>query len=268
MPHALVMRTAGTNCDAEMVRGFALAGASVELVHMDRLIESPDRLEGADIIAFPGGFSHGDDIASGRIMAVKARERLWQPLHDAADRGVLMIGACNGFQVLVQIGLLPGPDNGQWPTQRPSQTLALAHNIGGSFVDRWTGVAVPANSVCVWTAPWRLGYGEDELMLPSAHGEGRLVAASDALLDRLESSGQVALKYRDNFNGSARSIAGICDRSGRIFGLMPHPERYLDWTRHPFWTRLGDRGARETPGLAMFRAAVNAAAQTPRPCNL
>ncbi len=263
MVRALVIRTAGTNCEAEMVRGFALAGAGVDLVHIDRLIENASPIERADLIGFPGGFSHGDDIASGRILAMKIRENLWQPLRAAADRGTLMIGACNGFQVMVQVGLLPGPTPGErTPPARPEQELALAHNVGGSFVDQWTRVEVPANSVCVWTAPWREGYGEDELMLPSAHGEGRLVARSEAVLDRLETTGQVALRYRENFNGSARSIAGVCDATGRIFGLMPHPERYLDWTRHPFWTRLGPREGRQTPGLAMFNAAVAAATGT------
>jgi phosphoribosylformylglycinamidine synthase len=263
MVRALVVRTAGTNCEAEMVRGFALAGAHVELVHVDRLLEDAGAIRATDLIGFPGGFSHGDDIASGRIMAMALRERLWEPLRLAAERGVLMVGACNGFQVLVQVGLLPGPGVGEaWPAQRPEQELALAHNIGGSFVDCWTGVNVPADSVCIWTAPWRTGWTDEELVLPSAHGEGRLVARSDEFLDRLEARGQVALRYRENFNGSARGIAGVCDTSGRIFGLMPHPERYLDWTRHPSWTRLGPRDGRETPGLAMFRAAVAEASAT------
>ncbi len=264
MVRVLVIRTAGTNCELEMVRGFSLVGAQVELVHVDALVAEPTRLDQAHMIGFPGGFSYGDDIASGRILAMTMREKLWPALRDAAQRGVPMIGACNGFQVMVQLGLLPGPDQGEaWPEVVEEQSLALAHNDHGRFVDRWTRVEVPTESVCIWTAPWREGFDKDELMLPSAHGGGRLVSASSHILDRLARRGQVALRYADDLNGSVRSIAGVCDTTGRIFGLMPHPERYLDWTRHPFWTRLERRDGRDTPGLAMFRAAVEAAATQP-----
>jgi len=264
MPRAVVIRAAGTNCEQEMVRGFQLAGAETELVHVDRLIAHPKLLDEADLLGFPGGFSYGDDVASGRILAMKIREGLWPQLRAAAERGVPMIGACNGFQVMVQVGLLPGPAPGQtWPTPPPVQTIALAHNIGGRFVDTWTRIETPRESVCIWTSPWKAGFSPDELMLPSAHGEGRVVASSPELLDQLAERGQIALTYQENFNGSQRSIAGLCDATGRIFGLMPHPERYLDWTRHPFWTRLGDRAGRATPGLEMFRAAVNVLAVQP-----
>lgn len=264
MPRAIVIRTAGTNCDQEMVRAFQLAGAEVDLVHVDRLIENPVQLGQADLIGFPGGFSYGDDIASGRILAMKIRERLWGRLRDAAERGVPMIGVCNGFQVMVQVGLLPGPPPGEsWSETAPAQTLALAHNEGGRFVDRWTSVHVPEHSVCVWTSAWKSGYDDDELKMPSAHGEGRIVSASNELLDQLEARGQIAVSYCENFNGSQRAIAGVCDVGGRIFGLMPHPERFLDWTRHPYWTRLADRGGRATPGAAIFRAAVDAVVAQP-----
>jgi phosphoribosylformylglycinamidine synthase len=264
MVRVLVIRTAGTNCEREMVRGFELAGAAVQLAHVDALTADPAVLDRAQVVGFPGGFSYGDDIASGRILAMRLRERLWPALRAAAERGVLMLGACNGFQVMVQLGLLPGPPPGEpWPDTPPPQTLALAHNAGGRFVDRWTRVAVPDTSVCVWTAPWRDGYDADEMMLPSAHGEGRLVARDPAVLDRLEARGQVAVRFVEMLNGSARGIAGLCDPTGCIFGLMPHPERYLSWTRHPFWTRLERRDGRDTPGLAMFRAATEAAATQP-----
>lgn len=261
MVRVLVIRTAGTNCEQEMVRGFELAGAQVDLLHVDVLAASPALVDRAQMIGFPGGFSYGDDIASGRILAMTLRERLWPALREATARGVPMIGACNGFQVMVQLGLLPGPSSGQaFPVRPPPQTLALAPNVNGRFVDTWTRVEVPPESVCVWTQAWRDGFDRDELMLPSAHGEGRLVATDPSVLDALEARGQVALRYVDALNGSERSIAGVCDVTGRIFGLMPHPERYLDWTRHPFWTRLERRNGRDTPGLAMFRAAVEVAA--------
>lgn len=267
-PRALVIRTAGTNCDAEMCRAFEVGGARAELVHVDRLIAEPRRIEAFDLIGFPGGFSYGDDIASGRILAMKLRDRLWEPLRAAAARGVPMIGACNGFQVMVQVGLLPGPDDGRWDEAAgPERSVALAHNAGGRFVDRWVGVRANVDSPCVWTKPL-VGIpaerARETLVLPIAHGEGRFVAASEVVLSGLRERGQVALTYIDNPNGSTDDIAGICDVTGRIFGLMPHPERYLEWTLHPFWTRLAPtaRGG-ETPGAMMFRAAVEASRMSP-----
>jgi len=260
-PRALIIRTAGTNCDAELVRAFELAGAASELIHIRALIDDPARFDAFDLIGFPGGFSYGDDVASGRILAMQARERLYPALRAAADRGAAMIGVCNGFQVLVQVGLLPGPGKGEaWPEgAAPAARVALGENEPPRFVDRWVGVEADGDSSCVWTRGL-LGYDHrDQAMLPVAHGEGRFIPEDQATLDRLIEHGQVALRYRDNPNGSAGDVAGICDASGRIFGLMPHPERYLDWNRHPFWTRL-DRTAcpERTPGLAMFVGAVEA----------
>jgi phosphoribosylformylglycinamidine synthase subunit PurQ / glutaminase len=273
MPRALVVRAAGTNCEQEMLRGFALGGAIPELWHVDALIADPSRLEAFDLIGFPGGFSFGDDIASGRILAMKLRERLYPALRGAIERGCPMIGACNGFQVLVQVGLLPGPMRGMpWPVDPPppAQQVALSDNKDARFQDRWVGVAYEPESVCVWTkgladasTPSQL---EDRDLLPVAHGEGRLVAQDDGVLDALERHGQVVLRYRENYNGSSRAIAGICDASGLVFGLMPHPERFLSWHHHPYWTRL-DAGVRETvtPGLMMFRNAVSASWNRARP---
>ena len=272
MPTALVIRTAGTNCDAEMCRGFELAGAAVKLIHVERLIDDPSPIHSADLIGFPGGFSHGDDVASGRILAVKLRERLYPALRDAARRGVPMIGVCNGFQALVQVGLLPGPAAGQgWPElAAPAQTVALTHNADARFTDRWVRIRPEPASPCVWTRSlsvlWNEATRDAELLdaamtLPIAHGEGRFVTASPAVLSSLIAGAQIALTYVDNPNGSTADIAGICDPSGRIFGLMPHPDRFLDWTLHPWWTRL-DRAitSREAPGLLFFKDAVAAAA--------
>ncbi len=313
MPRALVIRAAGTNCDGELCRAFRLGGAEPDLVHLDRLIAEPSRLERYDLVGFPGGFSYGDDVASGRIFAVKVRERLWGPLRALLERGVPMIGVCNGFQVLVQVGLLPGPAKGEaWPVEAPPrQTAALTDNAGARFIDRWVRVAPEAGSVCVWTRGLEgtghraQGTGEekvqsskfkvqtdiadrvlsvvgangagadahrsaltthasDVMMLPIAHGEGRFVTASPEVMRELEANGQVALRYIDNVNGSEGAVAGVCDASGLVFGLMPHPERYLEWNRHPFWTRLpGEVRAGETPGLRIFRNAVEAAARVP-----
>ncbi|MFN0134421.1 MAG: phosphoribosylformylglycinamidine synthase subunit PurQ [Phycisphaerales bacterium] len=267
MPRALVIRAAGTNCDAEMLRAFALAGAEPSLLHLDALCREPDRLDDFDLVGFPGGFSFGDDVASGRIFAMRVRERLWPALRRAIDRGTPMIGACNGFQVMVQVGLLPGPASGvPWPSdQPPAQSVALTDNIGGRFVDRWVSM-IPETSPCVWTRHLADAFRDrpDALQLPVAHGEGRLVCDSSLTLDLLTAGNHIALRYADNYNGSQAAIAGLCDASGLIFGLMPHPERFLDWNRHPFWTRLDPHTRRgDTPGLVIFKSAVEAAAKMP-----
>ncbi len=259
-PRALIVRTAGTNCDAELCRAFERAGATPDLVHVRTLMADPARIDGYDLIGFPGGFSYGDDVASGRVLAMQMRERLYGSLREAVERGVPIIGVCNGFQVMVQVGLLPGPEaGGAWPTDAaPPQTVALTDNVPPRFRDEWVRVEADPASPCVWTRGLLDAHPDGAMMLPIAHGEGRFVAQDRATLDALAGNGQVALRYVDNPNGSTGNVAGICDASGRVFGLMPHPERYLDWTRHPFWTRL-EAGARSgpTPGLAMFAGAVD-----------
>ncbi len=259
-PLALVVRAPGTNCDAEMLRAFRLAGADAELVHLDALVDDPAILERAHLLGFPGGFSYGDDVASGRVFALRLRQRLYPALRAAAKRGVAMIAACNGFQIIVQAGLLPGPTDGEFPASPAEQQVSLTFNEGGRFIDRWCGVQYDASSVCIWTRDLaRAGLTGPASMLPIAHGEGRFVARDAGVMAGLKSRGMIAVRYAkgDNPNASEDDVAGICDATGRIFGLMPHPERFLDWTRHPFWTRLtADERASDTPGLAMFRGAV------------
>ncbi len=262
-PRAIVIRTAGTNCDAEMVRAFELSGARVDLMHVDRLIADPSALASWHIIGFPGGFSYGDDVASGRVMAMRLRLRLYPALRDAARRGVPMIGVCNGFQTLVQLGLLPGPADGAWPEDEPPrQTCALTDNAGARFIDDWARIEVTSGSPCVWTRDLcdpdlPAEARDDVLRLPLASGEGRFAPESEDTLRTLESRGQIPLRYVDNLNGSIGAVAGVCDVTGLIFGLMPHPDRYLDWTLHPFWTRLSPAIRRgDTPGLRLFRNAV------------
>lgn len=285
MPSALVVRAAGTNCEIEVCHGFELAGARPDLVHVDALIAEPERVDAADVIAFPGGFSYGDDVASGRIFAMKLREKLYPALRRAAERGVPMIGICNGFQVLVQVGLLPGAEASRslsplrsndsspagsvegaiWPESPPRQMVALSQNKDARYVCRWVPVQYERESVCLWTRgladAWSGEEAKDVQVLPVGHGEGRLATMFHDVMPSLERQGQVAVRYLDNYNGSEGAVAGICDPSGRIFGLMPHPDRYLSWTRHPYWTRLS-HGVRQgdTPGLRMFRNAVEALA--------
>jgi len=244
-PTTLILRTAGTNCDRELAHAFALAGAATETIHLHRLIDEPTLIERFDLIGLPGGFSYGDDIAAGRILANRLRHQLLGPLRDAVTRGVPMIGICNGFQVLVKLGLLPDPVHAK-------QTATLADNTCGRFVDRWVGQLAVPDSVCIWTR------GLEAFELPVAHGEGRFFAPPD-VLDRLEANGQVALRYAEgeNPNGSERGIAGVCDPTGVVLGLMPHPERFTDPTHHPAWTRRGEAWLNQSPaGLRFFRNAV------------
>ena len=244
-PKTLIIRTAGTNCDAELAYAFEQAGATTQTIHIARLIEEPGLIASFDLIGFPGGFSYGDDIAAGRILANRLKHRLLAPLQDAAQRGVPMIGICNGFQVLVKLGLLPFP-------AEPTQVCTLADNTSGRFTCKWGPVVEDESSVCIWTK----GLGAFDL--PIAHGEGRFTGPAE-LINQLKSNGQVALRYAPgaNPNGSDDDIAGICDPSGMIFGLMPHPERYVTATQHPQWTRQGEGFLSQTmPGLKIFENAV------------
>jgi phosphoribosylformylglycinamidine synthase len=256
-PSALVIRTAGINSEVELCRAFTLAGAKVELLHLDHLIKDPTQIRGFDLIGFPGGFSYGDDISSGRIMAMHTRQKLLPELIAAADRGVPMIGICNGFQVLTQIGLLPGLDADR------SASVALCENTSGRFQDDCVAIEPNPDSPCIWTRDLveraSAQGDEPELLMTIGHGEGRFVTKNNAVLEQLRGNHQIALRYRDDVNGSVDRVAGICDPSGRIMGLMPHPERMLDWNRHPYWTRL-PRSVRESPapGLGMFISAVEA----------
>jgi len=253
---ALVITAPGINCDGELAHAFEAAGARAERVLLSALARDPSRIASADLIGLPGGFSFGDDIAAGRIMGALMRREVYPALRDAVARGVPMICPCNGFQIAVQAGLLPGPASAAWPADAAPASVALLQNQGARFVDRWTRVEIPAATVCVWTRGLDCDAPDD--MLPSAHGEGRFFTDS-ATMERLEVGGQVALRYSrdENFNGSMGAVAGICDPSGVVFGLMPHPERWTRWTQHPTWTRIpADQRQREPLGLRMFRQAV------------
>ena len=245
MPTTLIIRTAGTNCDRELAHAFEQAGSETQTLHLNRLIEQPSLIDQFDLIGVPGGFSYGDDIAAGRIFANRLRHRLLEPLQSAVARGVPIFAPCNGFQVLVKMGLLPDP-------QVATQTVTLADNHTGRFVDRWVSIQANADSPCIWTQ------GLDTFDLPIAHGEGRFTAPSE-VIERLNSQQQIALRYAgDNPNGSVADIAGICDPTGMVLGLMPHPERYTDPTHHPQWTRQSSDVLTQTaPGLRFFQNAVN-----------
>lgn len=269
-PKTLILRTAGTNCDQETAYAFERAGATTEAVHVNRLLQQPSLLDGFQLLAVPGGFSYGDDIAAGRILANQIAHHLSDAFRRFVETGRPVIGVCNGFQVLVKTNLLPGDLAGH-----TGQTCTLAHNDNGRFVDRWVDLA-PRESRCVWTkglasTPTLPDSSAPALLhLPVAHGEGKFVPIDDAVRRALWDNGQVVLTYAkadgspaggsfpENPNGSVDDVAGVCDASGLVFGLMPHPERYVDPVQHPAWTRQRQAGAlpREGQGLALFRNAV------------
>lgn len=250
----LVLTGYGINCDRETANAFERAGSQATRVHLNDLIENTVQLNSAHILAVPGGFSFGDDIASGRVLANRLRYQLGNPLQQFVADGKLVIGICNGFQVLVKMGLLPSISGNL------TQEVTLTHNDSARFEDRWVWLDCDPDSKCVWTL------GMDRMELPIRHGEGKFVATSQDFIDELQSRGCIALRYAKakggsanghypaNPNGSMDDIAGICDRTGRVFGLMPHPEAFLDRTNHPRWTR--EELPEEGQGLAIFKHAV------------
>lgn len=255
-PRTLILRTAGTNCDQETAHAFRLAGADAEFVHVNRLLADPSIVGQFQLLALPGGFSYGDDVAAGKILANQINHHLRDAFRSFVDAGKPVIGVCNGFQVLVKTDLLPGDLGG-----RAGQTATLAHNDSGRFIDRWVNLAAKPGR-CVWTEGLPPVFA-----LPIAHGEGKFVPADEAVRKALWANGQVALVYAkadgsdakgktpDNPNGSTDDIAGVCDASGLVFGLMPHPERYVSPFQHFAWTRERTPPT-EGIGLAFFRNAV------------
>lgn len=253
-PRAIVLRTAGTNCDMETKHAFELAGAAARLAHINWLSASEAPLADCQILAIPGGFTYGDDVAAGKVLAVELMHSMREHLQNFILGGGLVIGICNGFQVLVKTGLLPDARF----LSSAERDITLTHNESGKFEARWVKLRAPHNTVCAFAEP-----GE-ELELPVAHGEGRLAARSSAVIRRLIDAGQVVYRYAgsrgglpcypEDPNGSVDNIAGICDGSGRVFGLMPHPERFVVFHQHPRWTR--DKRSGEGDGLRLFRRAV------------
>ena len=255
-PKVLILRTAGTNCDAETDTAFQLAGAETALVHIQNLISDKVNLTDYQILAIPGGFSYGDDIAAGILLAIEMKHKLTDMLNRFVADGKLVIGICNGFQVLVRTGLLPGMSSSDSSTPEMTQRTTLAMNTSARFECRWVDLETQ-KSPCVFTEGVK-----PRVYLPVAHAEGRFTAPTD-VLGELEANHQVVFRYAEseypsNPNGSDADIAGICDATGRIFGLMPHPERFLTKWNHPRWTRLADNTASEEgDGLVIFKNAVN-----------
>ena len=249
-PRVLVLRAPGTNCDRETAFAFEQAGGLAEIFHVNRLLENPQLPASYQILCIPGGFSYGDDVAAGRILGNQIRHHLQESLAEFKAAGKLVLGICNGFQVLIKSGLLLADDD-----QGPPATLTW--NASGRYEDRWVELAATSHA-CVFLQ------GIESLYLPVAHAEGKFVARDAESLAALDRAGQLVLRYGTaaelatafpaNPNGSQASVAGICDETGRVFGLMPHPERHIDPTHHPRWTR--EPGKSVGDGLCLFQNAV------------
>jgi len=261
---ALVLTGFGLNCDLETAYALTIVGADVEKVHLNLLAQREKRLADYRIFVVGGGFSWGDDHGAGVIMGMRLKHRMGDDLQAFVASGGIVIGICNGFQVLVNLGLLPGFEPGALKRE-----VALINNDCGNFRDQWVNLIGNAASPCVLTEDI------EGIELPVRHGEGKFFAETD-VLERLERQQQVILRYAGadgkvaggafpaNPNGSVADIAGICDPTGRVAGLMPHPEAFNDWTNHPEWTRKrelarrsGTVAPREGEGLKLFRNAVN-----------
>jgi phosphoribosylformylglycinamidine synthase subunit PurQ / glutaminase len=278
-PRVLILRSPGANCDGETRFAFERAGAEADLVHINRLRENPKLLHDYQILCIPGGFSYGDDIAAGKILAHQLMTFLADEIRRFRDKEKLILGVCNGFQVILKAGLLIPPDE-------DGPLATLAHNRHGRFEDRWIHMtATPGH--CVWLKDI------EQMHLPIAHGEGAFVSRKEWILKGLAEAGQIVLRYAEhesslageqgakgareksspplpalsssaiqiaelpfpiNPNGSQGNVAGVCDATGRVLGLMPHPERHVLGTQHPRWTREGLKD--EGEGLKLFRNAV------------
>ena len=266
---ALVLTGYGLNCDYETDFSLKIAGADSERIHINELIRAPKggariSLDDYHILVLGGGFSWADDHGAGVIMATRLRYNIGEQIEEFIGKGKLVIGICNGFQALVNFGLLPGID-GDYRSRR----VAITYNDSGNFIDTWIKLKVKDDTACVFTR------GISTLELPVRHGEGKFFAEKE-VIDELFENHQVALQYVDtkgnlaeerwplNPNGSLYDIAGICDSTGRIFGLMPHPEAYNHYTNHPDWVAKREQLARmgktiereEGEGIAIFRNAV------------
>jgi len=246
--NVLVLRGPGSNCDQETVFAFQQAGATASLCHINQLIRHERRLSDYQVFVIPGGFTYGDDIAAGRILGNELKVKLGEDIKVFVDNGGLILGICNGFQVMTKAGILPEMSKADAPP------LTLTNNDSGRFECRWVHLLINKKSPCVFTQ------GLDNIYLPIAHGEGKLVTDMrglrelNAVLYYTDEAGDRMAGYPHNPNGSMDNIAGVCDSTGRIFALMPHPERHIRFTQHPQWTRKKPK--EHGDGFAIFQNAV------------
>ena len=262
---AIVVAGNGTNCEREVATACELAGAACDIVHIAELLAGRARLDDYHFLNLAGGFLDGDDLGSAKAGANRlTRAAVCNSQDSLADQiqrfiadGKLIMGVCNGFQLMTKMGLLPALDR-----DYRNQSATLTFNDGGRFEDRWCYLKVDRESPCVFTR------GLEGLYLPVRHGEGKFVVQDDRVLAQIEGKHLAVVKYCDagykapvmdyprNPNGSVAAIAGVCDETGRLFGLMPHPEAYLHRTHHPRWTREPDL-PEEGMGLWLYKNAVD-----------
>jgi len=257
-PKVLVLRTAGTNCDLETQYAFEKVGAEADRIHINRILEDKEVLKNYQIIVIPGGFTYGDDIAAGKIFANELYFNLKCEIENFINDGKLILGICNGFQVLVKSGLLPGAESEIGAKEAFMHKMTFAFNDSSRFEDRWVHL-----KACSGKSPF-VNEGDD-IYVPVANAEGKFVVKDEDTLKVLNESNQVVYKYVDkdgepagypwNPSGSADNIAAICDTTGQVLGIMPHPERHIEPTQHPRWTREGLKD--EGEGITIFRNAVN-----------
>lgn len=271
-PRTLILRAPGINRDEDAAAAIELAGGIPERVHVNQIVEGTVQLTDYAILIIPGGFSYGDHLGAGKLLAIDLAYRLADQLHAFVADQRPVLGICNGFQVLVKAGILPGETaeaSNEHDTQENSDSVStasvtLTDNVSAQFECRWVYLAVEQDSPCVFTQ----GVHEP-IQVPVAHGEGRFVTKNQQILDTLYAQKQVALRYvtasgdaaeyPDNPNGSDDNIAGICNPAGTVLGLMPHPENAMLPTQHPRWSR--ERWRTSGDGLAIFQNAVRYAAQ-------
>ncbi|QDT30898.1 phosphoribosylformylglycinamidine synthase I [Thalassoglobus polymorphus] len=260
-PRVCVLRAPGTNCDRETAFAFETAGAQAERVHLFRILEKPELLSDFQTLCIPGGFSYGDDVGAGVVFASQLRTQLAEVIGEFLQKDTLVLGICNGFQVLLKAGILPG-GAGEWTNRDQTERQStLTWNANGRYTDLWVNLKSCSEKNVFLK-------GVDTLESPIAHAEGRFIVKDESVIADWEANGQIALRYCDesgktskeildypvNPNGSLQNIAGLGDPTGRILGLMPHPERFLFATHHPQWTRKNLTG--EGAGMQLFRNAV------------
>ncbi|MCK5073188.1 MAG: phosphoribosylformylglycinamidine synthase subunit PurQ [Bacteriovoracaceae bacterium] len=243
-PGFIILSGDGINCENETALAFREVGANADIIHINELLERPHILKNYQGMAIPGGFSFGDELGSGQVLAMKIKYKLHDAMSEMVANGGAIIGICNGFQVLTKLGLLPSVGE--------KRQASLTTNESGHFINRWVSLEKETNTVCKWLMDI-----PDTFSLPVRHGEGRLVFTSgeeESIFNKLSKNGQIALYYDEDINGSYKNIAGLCDESGMIFGLMPHPEASMFKEVAPIHSQSGTIS---TAGRYIFGSIVS-----------
>lgn len=247
--NALILSGYGLNCETESKYAIDKSGGSADILHINRLLQNPKLLDQYNMLMIPGGFSFGDDLGAGKVFANKIKYKMKDQINEFVNQKKLILGIGNGFQILVKLGLLPEPDF--------KQRITMITNDSGKFEDRWVILKVNKKSPCIFTR------NMEALLCPVRHGEGKIITDGKETLDKLKQNNQIVFQYVDktgelagythNPDGSVENIAGICDKSGLVLGMMPHPEAFITSQNCPYWIR---GSVKEGMGLQIFRNAV------------